>query len=324
MAGPGTLSRRAFAAVAATALAAPGARAAPLPDRPVRMLCPWSPGGTADLYTRGVSPIIARHLGQSFIVENRGGASGSVGTAYLRNQRPDGSVIATVTEAVFRIALVQPVGYDPLQDFTFLAGGAALVWGWAVPRASPIRDLRDLVERGRARPGSLSYAAGGTAANPPLGMKVLEHRTGAGFLFVPYAGGGEMINAAMSGTVDVVFDSVGAVAGMVDGGEMRLLAVAAEERFPRWPAVPTAREAGFDVLHALPPGFIAPRGLPPDLAALFERAMLASVDDPEHAQLVQRLNLAPWRRDAAAYAAHLRDLFQTLPPLLRALGMLPA
>ena len=154
-------------------------------------------------------------------------------------------------------------------------------------------------------------------------MKLLEHRTGARFLFVPFAGGGEMINAALSGNVDVVFDAVGAVAGAAESGDMRVLAVAAAERFPRWPGVPTARETGFDVVHTLPTGLIAPRGLPADLAALFERAMLRATEEPEHAELLRRLNLAPWRRDAAAYRAHVEELFRTMPPLMRAVGMQP-
>jgi len=231
-------------------------------------------------------------------------------------------VIAGVTEAVFRIAMVQPVDYDALTDFTYLAGTNALVWGWAVKRDSPIRDLPDLVDRARARPEGISYAAGGTAANPPIGMKVLEHRTGTRFLFVPFAGGGEMVNAAMAGTVDLVFDSLGAIAGMVEGGAMRMLAVAAPERIARYPDVPTAREIGFDVIHNLPTGFIAPRGLPDAVRMRFERAILAAAADPEHDQLLTRLNLATWRRDGAQYEAHVRELFTTLPPLLREIGML--
>ncbi len=321
-----TLSRRSAALGGAAALLAAGgaARAQVAPDRPVRLICPWTPGGTVDLYLRGAAPIVARHLGQSLVVENRGGASGSVGTAYLRNQRADGSVIAGVTEVVYRVSMVQPVGYDALADFAFLAGTCTLVWGWAVRRDSPIRDLRDMVERAKTRPEAVSFAAGGTAANYPLGMKQLEHLTGARFLFVPFSGGGDMINAAMAGNVDLVFDSLGAVAGMIEGGAMRLLAVATPERVARYPDVPTARELGFDAQYSLPTGFIAPRGIPAALAAAYERAFLAAADDPEHAQLVRRLNLVPWKRDSRAYEAHVRELYRTLPPLLRELGMLPA
>jgi len=265
---------------------------------------------------------VARHLGQSLVVENRGGASGSVGTAYLRNQRGDGSVIAGVTEAVFRIAMVQPVDCDALADFTYLGGTNALVWSRSVRRDSPARDLRDLVERARVRPEAVSYATGGTAANPLLGMRVVEHRTGTRFLFVPLASCGDMINAVVAGTVDVMFDSLGAVAGMMEGGAMRLLAVAAAERIPRFAGIPTAREQGLDVLHSLPTGFIAPRELPPPVRRAYEHSILQAAGGPEHDRLLARPNLTPWRRNGAEYEAHVREVFQTLPPLLSELGML--
>jgi tripartite-type tricarboxylate transporter receptor subunit TctC len=130
-----------------------------------------------------------------------------------------------------------------------------------------------------------------------------------------------MINAAMAGTVDVVFDPLGAVAGMVDGGAMRPLAVVAAGRIPRFTGVPTAHEQGLDVLHSLPTGFIAPGGLPPPVRRAYEDAILRAVDDPEHDRLLARLKHAPWRRNGAEYEAHVRKLFQTLPPLLRELSM---
>jgi putative tricarboxylic transport membrane protein len=153
-------------------------------------------------------------------------------------------------------------------------------------------------------------------------MRIVEHRTATRFLFVPFAGGGDMIKAAMAGTVDVVFDSLGPAAGRVEVGAMRLLAVAAAERIPRLADVPTAREWGLDVLHSLPTGFVAPRGLPPPVREAYEDAILRAADDPEHDRLLARLDLAAWRRNGAEYEAHVRELFQTLPPLLRELGML--
>jgi tripartite-type tricarboxylate transporter receptor subunit TctC len=319
-----SLSRR---AVLGGALALPAlalhARAA-LPDRPIRLICPWGPGGTTDTYLRGIAPIVSRHLGQSLIVENRGGASGSVALGWLKSQRADGSVLAGVTDATFRIALVQSVPYEPKTDFAFLAATSTLNFGWAVLKDSPIRDLRDLVERARAQPDGLTFAGGGTPSNPPFGMKLLEHRAGAKLLFVPFASGGQMINAVMAKDVDLVFDALGALAGVIDGGTFRCLAVAAEERFPRWPEVPTAREQGFDVAVDLPCGFIAPRGLPADLTRVFEEAFRKAAEDPEHAVLIARLNLGPFWRGAAAYEAHVRDSLDALPAIYRSIGMIPS
>lgn len=318
------LRRRALVALGVAAPAI-GARAqTALPDRPIRMICPWAPGGTTDIYLRGVAPILTRHLGQSVVVENRAGASGGVALQYLRGQRPDGTVIAGVTDASYNVTILQPMGYDPAVDFTGLGGLAKLNFGWAVLRDSPIRDLRDLVERARAQPERVSFAGGGTPANPPFGMRLLERVSGARFLFVPFAGGGQMINAVLARDVDVVYDALGALAGVIDAGTLRALAIAGDTRFPRWPDVPTAREQGFDFATDLPCGFIAPRGLSPELTMTYEAALRRVAADPDHVTLLARLNLSPWWRDAAAYEAHVAQLMRTLPPLYRELGMLPA
>lgn len=318
-----SLTRRA-ALGGALALPALGGRArAALPDRPIRLVCPWAPGGTTDTYLRGIAPIISRHLGQSLIVENRAGASGAVALAWLKTQRPDGAVIAGVTDASFRITILQNVQYEPLADFSFLAATGTLNFGWAVLRDSPIRDLSDLVARAQARPEAISFAGGGTPSNPPYGMRLLEYRSGARFLFVPFAGGGQMINAVMARDVDLVFDALGALAAVIEGGTFRCLGVAAEARFARWPEVPTAREQGFDVTADLPCGFIAPRGMAPDLVAIFEEAFRKAAEDPGHAALLTRLNLGPFWRGAAAYEAHVRQSLESLPAIYRAVGMMP-
>lgn len=288
---------------------------------PLRAVCPWAPGGTTDAYLRGVVPLLSAQLGREVVVENRGGASGSVALGWLKNQRPDGSVISIVTDAAFRVAVVQSVPYEPLQDFDFLAGVADTVSGWAVRSDSPIRSLGDLVERASAKPEDLSYAAGGTPDNPPFGMRLLEHRSGIKLLFVPFAGGSQMVTAALAGTVDVVFDSMGTLAGPVDGGALRLLALATEERARRWPDVPTARELGIDAVHSLHTGFIAPRGLAPEIKRQFDQALRAVAAEPAHDQLLQRLSLVPWVRDSAGYEAAVRATFRDLPPLLRQLGL---
>ena len=301
-------------------LALPAVAAAQSPGV-LRVVCPWAPGGTTDAYLRGVAPLLAAQLGRDVVVENRGGASGSVALGWLKNQRPDGAVISLVTDAAFRVAMVQNVPYDALQDFDFLGGMADTVSGWAVRRDAPVASLRDLVERARAAPEAVSYAAGGTPDNPPLGMRMLERRSGVSFLFVPFAGGSQMVTSVLGGTVDVVFDSMGTLAGPVEGGALRLLALATEERARRWQETPTARELGFDAVHTLHTGFIAPRGLPGAKKQQIAEALQRVAADPAHEVLLQRLALVPWARDAAAYESAIRTMFRDLPGLLRELGL---
>ncbi len=311
------MRRRALLAV----LAAPTVAKAQLPDRTIRLVCPWAPGGTVDTYLRAMSAIATRHVGREIVVENRGGASGSVALAWLKAQRPDGGIIAGVTEAAFRVAMAQQVQYDPLRDFDFLAGTYNSNSAWAVRRDSPIRTLAELVERAKARPEGVTYSGGGTPDNPPLGMKLLEHRAGIRFLFVPFAGGGQMINALLAGTVDCTFDALGTLAGVIESNDVRLLAVASEDRLERYPNVPTARELGFDAVHSTRTGFIAPRNLPPETRTALEGGLLRAAQDPDHDRLLNRLTLTPWRRDAAAYEAEVRAWFRDMPPLMRELGM---
>lgn len=295
---------------------------AALPNRPIRVICPWAPGGAFDAYLRGFANIARRHLERTLVVENRPGASGSIGMAYARNQPPDGTVICGATDASWRITMVQPVNYDPATDFTYLGATNNLALGWAVLRDSPIRDLRDLVERLRANPESVTCAGSGTPANPPFGMKLLEYRAGVRFLFVPFAGAGPAANALLSGDVEVMYDTLGGVAGLLESGHVRLLATTAKERLARYPDVPTAQEQGFDVEFDYASGFVAPRGMPEELANLLTDGIQRVVQDPEHATLLARLHLTPWWRDRADYAAYVATMLREQPPLLRAMGVI--
>ena len=295
---------------------------AQLPDRPIRIICPWAPGGAFDAYLRGFVNIARRHLDRTMVVENRAGASGSIGMAYAKNQAPDGTVICGATDASWRITMVQQVEYDPLKDFTYLAATNNLALGWAVLRDSPIRDLKDLVERARAKPEGISYAGSGTPANPPFGMKLLEFRAQINFLFVPFAGAGPAANALMSRDVDVMYDTLGGIAGLLESGDVRLLATTAKDRLARYPAVPTAKEQGFDVEFDYASGFVAPRGMSDEIANLLTDGIQRTVRDPEHETLLARLHLTPWWRGRTAYAEYVATMLRDQPPLLRAMGVI--
>lgn len=315
-----TTRRRWLASAAMLPLAA-SARAA-LPDKPIRIICPWGAGGTFDAYLRGLAPIAGRFLQRSLVVENRPGASGSIGMTYVKTQPADGSVLVGATDASWRLPLVQPCDYDPTRDFTHLAGLNNMALGFVVLKDSPIRSMQDLVERARARPEGVSLAGSGTPASPPFGMKLLEYRTGIRFVFVPMSGPAPGLNAVLSRDVDVMFDTIGAAAGMIQSGDVRLLGITARTRMERYPDVPTIREQGFDVAFDYLSGLAGPKGMPPQVVATLIEGFHKATLEPEHAVLLARLNLMPQWRGGADYATYVSDMYRDMPPLLREMGLI--
>jgi tripartite-type tricarboxylate transporter receptor subunit TctC len=153
-------------------------------------------------------------------------------------------------------------------------------------------------------------------------MKLLEHRANIRFLFVPFPGAGPAANALLGRDVDVMYDTLGGIAGLLESGDVRLLASTAKERLARYPDVPTAREQGFDVEFDYASGFVAPRGMMPELADLITDRLKRSFDDPEHATLLARVHLTPWWRGRAAYEEYVATMLREQPPLLRAMGVI--
>lgn len=320
------ISRRLFTggalASGAASLLPSRARAAGLPAGQLRMICPWSAGGTADTYLRGFATIAENYLDRRIIVENRPGSGGTVGLAFTARQKPDGSVIAGVTDAAYQYTLTQKVPFDTVNDFTFLGGGCVMTNGYVVKADSPFRDFASMVAAAKERPGKVRIAAGGSPANPPLVFLELEHATKQKFLLLSYAGGGEYINAVMSGEADVVGDAIGPSAGMIEAGTMRLLAVAAPERIKRYPDVPTARELGYDIQVQFTVGFVGPQGMPKDIARIYSDAIEKVTADPAHDVLLHRMTLERWSRSGEGYETFVRELYKNLPDKMRALGML--
>lgn len=320
-------SRRTFnkllAGGAIATIAAPAVAKAALPDGYIRLMCPWSAGGTIDAYCRGFAVIAERHLGRPFVVENRPGASGTVGLGWLAKQKNDGSIIAGITDAPFRTALVQKVGFDPLKDFDYLGATTAQVFGWVVRKDSPYQDLAQLVAAAKEKPKTIRLAAGGTLRTPAFFYQLFEYVAKAQFQYIPYPGGGEMINALLSGEVDVMQDGLGAVAGLVDSGDFRAIGIAGGSRFERWPNVKTAKEQGLDIDYELNVGLVAPAGIPNDVKSAFDEALRKIMNDPAHDQLLRRLNQGRQLLPGQSYASHVRSIIEETPALYKAMGYNP-
>ncbi|RAI56956.1 tripartite tricarboxylate transporter substrate binding protein [Roseicella frigidaeris] len=272
------------ALLAAPALA-PAARAqGRFPDRPIRLIVPWPPGGSADAQLRSLAELASKTLGQPVLVENRAGASGTLGAQFLTTQaRPDGYTLSQMHMSVVRRPfLVRTPPWDPVQDFTHIIGLCGWMFGVVVKADGPIRSWQDYVAHARANPGRLTYATSGIATTNHLAMEELSAREKIELVHVPYRASNEAAVAVASGEVMSVADS-SAWAPLVEGGQLRLLCVWTAERSPRFPAAPTLKELGYDMVITSPYGLSGPKGMDPAVVQRLHDAFHAALMDPANA-----------------------------------------
>ncbi len=249
------------------------------PSRPVTMWVPWAAGGATDASLRLLAELAAQALGQRVLVENRGGAGGTLAMPILQMAEPDGYTIAQVPQPVFRAPFMQKVLWDPLRDMTPIIQLSGVTFGMLVQAASPLRTLDDMFAFARARPGELSIATNGVGTTPHLVLEELFTDRGLRYIHVPYKGTAELTIAVEAGQVMAGVNSTG-FGPLVDSGRLRLLATLAAQRSKRWPQVPTLRELGFDIVAMSAYGLAGPRGLPPGVVTVLHDAFKKALFDP--------------------------------------------
>ncbi|MEO7246329.1 MAG: tripartite tricarboxylate transporter substrate binding protein [Rubrivivax sp.] len=269
-----------LAAIAAPRLAA-GQVGAPFPSRPIELWLPWPAGGATDLTMRVLAEGAGQGLGQKVIVENRGGAGGTLVMPVLQQALPDGYVIAQMPQPVFRAVWTQKVLWDPIRDTTPIIQISGVTFGIVVPAASPLRSLDDLFAWARAHPGELTVATNGVGTTPHLVLDELFGRRGLSYVHVPYKGTAEQMIAVASGQLMAGVNSNG-FAPFVDGGQLRLLVTFGEHRTRRWPQVPTLKELGHGIVAMSPYGLAGPRGLPAPVVQVLHNAFKAAAFAPAH------------------------------------------
>ena len=274
-------TRRTVLSAAAT-LAAPAVRAqGKFPDRPIRFLMPWPPGGAIDALHRQMFEIMGRDLGQTVMLENRPGARGTQAAIFLVNQaKPDGYTLAQMHMSIVRRPfIVRTPPWDPVADFTHIIGLCGWMYGIAVKADGPIRSWADFVAYARANPGRLTYATSGIATTNHLAMEELAAREKVEIVHVPYRAANESAVAVASGEVMCVADA-SSWAPLVEGGQLRLICVWTAARSPRFPSAPTLRELGYDVVITSPYGISGPKGMDPGVVRLLHDAFKAALMDP--------------------------------------------
>ena len=252
----------------------------PFPSRPIVMWVPWAAGGATDISLRLLAQLASAHLGQRVLVENRGGAGGTLAMPILQQAEPDGYVIAQLPQPVFRAPFTQKVLWDPVRDVTPIIQVSGVTFGVLVHATSGLRTLEDLFAFARARPGELSIATNGIGTTPHVVLEELFTERGLRYIHVPYKGTAELTIAVESGQVMVGVNSTG-FGPLVDAGRLRLLVTFAAQRSTRWPQVPTLRESGFDIVAMSPYGLVGPRGLPAAVLSVLHDAFKKALFEPK-------------------------------------------
>lgn len=319
------LSRRAFlkSSLAATAIVtAPSiVRAQSFPARPIRLICPWSAGGTTDVVVRSIAESASRALGGTIIVENKPGAGGIFGATELANARPDGYTLAQLPISVFRIPHTQKVAYDPLKDLTYIACLTGYTFGMVVNSDSPIKNIADLVSYAKENPEKFTYGSPGTTTTPHLMAELFSRKAGVKMTHVPFKGVAEGMQALIGGHIMGHSDSTG-WGPFVDQGRARLLATYGSKRTKRWPGVPTLQELGYQTMSDSPFGIGGPKGMDPALTRRLHDVFKKTLEDPLVLATFEKFDQPVIYLDTEAYTKFAHDTFRAEKEALNSLGLL--
>ena len=268
MKNPASLSRRQALVLGAGALAgasaAPAALANAWPERPVRIVVPFAAGAGTDAMGRLLAQKLGEILGASFVVDNRAGASGAIGTQHVAQSAPDGHTLLLIAAPFTTVpAVLAQAGYDPVRSFSPISMVAQGPLLWACNKDLPVASLRELVDYARKRPGQLNYGSAGAGGINHLVLEGLKARTGVFITHIPYRGIAPATMDMMAGQIQVITGTIPALAPFIRDGRIRPLAVTTPRRTPALPEVPGMIESGLpdiDVSNYF--GLVAPRGTP--------------------------------------------------------------
>ena len=302
------------------ALVAGAASAQQFPSKPITLICPWPAGGSSDLVMRAFAESVGRDLGQQVIIENKPGASGTMGAGALVNARPDGYTLTQLPISVFRLPLMQKTPFDPLKDVTYIINVTGYTFGMIVRADAPWKDLKEFVAYAKANPDKVTYGTPGTGTTPHLAVEQFAMKAGIKLSHIPFKGFAENMQSLLGGHTMAVSDSTG-WAPHVDAGKARLLATYGSKRTKRWPQVPTLLDAGYDTVSDSPFGFGGPKGMDPKVIKILHDAFRKAMDDPKVLAMLEKFDQPVIYMNGEDYAKFAKKTMDEEKPLIEQLGM---
>ena len=284
------------------------ALAQPYPSKPVHLVVPFPPGGPTDIVGRMVAQQLSDAVGQNVVVENRPGAGGTVGSAYVAKAAPDGYTLLYGSTSTLAIApsLYKKLAYDPQKAFapvSLVSSGPIIV---AVNEKVPARTLQEFIDLAKKSPGKLAYGSGGNGTPPHLAGELFKTVAGIDLLHVPYKGGGPAITDLAAGQVQAIFEGQVALMPHFQSGRARPLAITGAKRSPALPDVPTMAEAGLPKYDAnFWSGLVAPAGTPPEVIARLNSALVKALGSAEMRDTLTKQGLEPAGNTPQQFAAHI-------------------
>lgn len=287
------LAQKLFSGVVAAtvALFSAGAAASTWPERPIRLVVPFAPGGGTDIFTRVMAPRLSEVLGQQIVVDNKPGGSSIIGSQQVAGATPDGYTLLVVDSSfMINPSLRKDLPYDSQTDFVpivHLASGPVIL---VVNPKVPANSLKELIDLAKSDPKALFYGSGGNGASTHLAGELFKSVAGLSIEHVPFKGTGEALTAVIAGQVPMTFTGISSARGPVEDGRLRAIAVTGKERSAAMPNVPTFDEAGLaNVNSSSQWGVYGPKGLPADVVTKINAAFNEALKDPAVIERVKGL-----------------------------------
>jgi len=289
-----------------------GAAAQTYPERPIKLLVGFGAGGPTDLTFRKLAELAGKQLGQPIVVENKPGAGATLAPSTMaRIDKPDGYTLAAATAGLLRYPYVQKVDWDPMRDFTWIAGLGGYTFVLAVKSSSPFKTVKELVDFAKANPGQLSIATAGAGTTMHLLSEAFAGLADIRMTHVGFKSSSEAMTNLMGGHTLAAVDAAGSVMPFVESGDLRLL-MNFDAESPEWmPQLPTAKSLGYDLVYPAPYGLVGPKGMPAEVVARLDTAFKAAIDSAEYKALLKRLRQTYWYKGHDVYPQWAAEFYQS-------------
>jgi tripartite-type tricarboxylate transporter receptor subunit TctC len=295
------------------------------PNRPIKIIVPYTPGDGPDVIARLIGNKISERLGQPVVIDNKAGASGQIGLELTAKSPPDGYTlgVALVTNLALAPSAYKSIPYDTLKDFTPVALGAINYLALVARPDAPFKNVAEMIQWAKAHPGKMTIGTTSTGGLPHMSFEMLAHMSGFNFLNVPYKGNGPVVSDLTGGRLDLGVTSYTSVAGLVDSGKLRLLGITNPTRDPALPNLPTIGETVKG--YAAPGwfGFVAPAGTPPEIVSKLNDEINRAIKLPDVQKTMGTLGLIPQTGSPEDFGRLIKSENEKFAKLVKDIGYQP-